>query len=81
MSIYILILQRALEEKKSLKVEAKNAERAAMHSFHDKEAVLEIYTKVVSEIVISILSSCNICIHIGQVLKLLLFNNCLSMKM
>ncbi|KAL3515627.1 hypothetical protein ACH5RR_022529 [Cinchona calisaya] len=38
-------LQRALEEKKSLKDEAKNAERAAMHSFHDKEAVLEIYTK------------------------------------
>lgn len=38
-------LQRTLEEKKSLKVEAKNAERAAMKSFHDKTAVLEIYTK------------------------------------
>ncbi|XP_027106414.2 kinetochore protein NUF2 homolog [Coffea arabica] len=38
-------LQRGLEEKKSLKVEAKNAERAAMHSFHAKEAVSEIYAK------------------------------------
>ncbi|KAI3715680.1 hypothetical protein L6452_22666 [Arctium lappa] len=29
-------LQRALEEKKAVQVEAKNAERAAMRSFHEK---------------------------------------------
>nr|GLL28687.1 probable kinetochore protein NUF2 [Ipomoea trifida] len=38
-------LQRALEEKKSHQVEAKNAERAVMQSFQDKNAILEIYTK------------------------------------
>lgn len=44
--LHLFLLQRTLEEKKSLKVEAKNSERAAMQSFHDKTAVLEIYTKV-----------------------------------
>ncbi|KAK3016314.1 hypothetical protein RJ639_007294 [Escallonia herrerae] len=39
-------LQRALEEKRLIQVEAKNAERAAMQSFHDKTAILEVYTKV-----------------------------------
>lgn len=38
-------LQRALEEKKSIQIEAKNAERAAMQSFHEKTAILEVYTK------------------------------------
>ncbi|KAK2966655.1 hypothetical protein RJ640_002353, partial [Escallonia rubra] len=38
-------LQRALEEKRLIQVEAKNAERAAMQSFHDKTAILEVYTK------------------------------------
>nr|XP_043626741.1 kinetochore protein NUF2 homolog [Erigeron canadensis] len=38
-------LQRALEEKKAVLVEAKNAERAAMQSYHEQSAVLEVYTK------------------------------------
>lgn len=38
-------LQRALEEKKSRQAEAKNAERAAMQSLQDKNAILEMYTK------------------------------------
>ncbi|KAI7726660.1 hypothetical protein M8C21_024063 [Ambrosia artemisiifolia] len=38
-------LQRALEEKKAAQVDAKNAERAAMQSFHEKTAILEVYTK------------------------------------
>lgn len=38
-------LQRALEEKKAVQVEAKNAERAAMQSFHELSANLELYTK------------------------------------
>lgn len=38
-------LQRALEEKKAVQVVAKNAERAAMQSFHEKTAILEVYTK------------------------------------
>ncbi|KAK9059602.1 hypothetical protein SSX86_020306 [Deinandra increscens subsp. villosa] len=38
-------LQRALEEKKAALVDAKNAERAAMQSFHEKTSVLEVYTK------------------------------------
>ncbi|KAJ9538202.1 hypothetical protein OSB04_030935 [Centaurea solstitialis] len=33
-----------LEEKKAVLVEAKNAERAAMQSFHEKTAILEVYT-------------------------------------
>ncbi|PSS29160.1 Kinetochore protein NUF2 [Actinidia chinensis var. chinensis] len=38
-------LQRALEEKKLVRIEAKNAERAAMQSFQEKTAVHEVYTK------------------------------------
>ncbi|XP_076926287.1 kinetochore protein NUF2 homolog, partial [Bidens hawaiensis] len=38
-------LQRALEEKKTVQIEAKNSERAAMQSFHEKAAVLELYSK------------------------------------
>ncbi|KAJ9538078.1 hypothetical protein OSB04_030811, partial [Centaurea solstitialis] len=38
-------LQRALEEKKAVLVEAKKAERAAMQLFHEKTAILEVYTK------------------------------------
>lgn len=38
-------LQRALEEKKSFQAEIRNAERAAMQSFQDKTAILEVYTK------------------------------------
>ncbi|KAI3712450.1 hypothetical protein L1987_71007 [Smallanthus sonchifolius] len=38
-------LQRALEEKKAAQADAKNAERAAMQSFHEKTAILEVYTK------------------------------------
>ncbi|KAM3270530.1 hypothetical protein P3S67_028732 [Capsicum chacoense] len=38
-------LQRAREEKKSFQTEAKNAERAAMQSFQNKTAILEVYTK------------------------------------
>ncbi|CAK7355266.1 unnamed protein product [Dovyalis caffra] len=38
-------LQRALEEKKSVREETRNAERLAMQSFEAKTAVLEVYTK------------------------------------
>ncbi|GFY88528.1 hypothetical protein Acr_06g0004680 [Actinidia rufa] len=38
-------LQRALEEKKLIRIEAKNAERAAMQSIQEKTAVHEVYTK------------------------------------
>lgn len=38
-------LQRALEEKKVVRIDSKNAERAAMQSFQEKSAVLEVYTK------------------------------------
>ncbi|KAL7119542.1 hypothetical protein ACP275_02G069400 [Erythranthe tilingii] len=38
-------LQRALKEKKSLQIEKKNAERAAVQSFQDKTATLEAYAK------------------------------------
>ncbi|KAI3525617.1 hypothetical protein L1887_04526 [Cichorium endivia] len=38
-------LQRALEEKKAVQIEAKNAEREAMQSFHEKTALLEVYAK------------------------------------
>ncbi|KAI8532152.1 hypothetical protein RHMOL_Rhmol11G0191400 [Rhododendron molle] len=38
-------LQRALEEKKAVRIDAKNAERAAMQSFQEKSAVLEVYMK------------------------------------
>ncbi|CAH9082128.1 unnamed protein product [Cuscuta europaea] len=42
-------LQRALEEKKSHQVEAKNTERAAMQAFQDKNATLELYTKALKK--------------------------------
>ncbi|KAI7992511.1 hypothetical protein LOK49_LG12G00194 [Camellia lanceoleosa] len=38
-------LQRALEEKKAVRIEAKNAEKAAMQSFQEKTTILEVYTK------------------------------------
>lgn len=38
-------LQRALEEKKSVRQDARNAERLAMQSFQAKTDVLEVYTK------------------------------------
>ncbi|XP_057465618.1 kinetochore protein NUF2 homolog [Actinidia eriantha] len=38
-------LQRALEEKKLIQIEAKNAERAAMQSIQEKTALHEVYTK------------------------------------
>ncbi|KAJ6683531.1 hypothetical protein OIU85_007241, partial [Salix viminalis] len=39
-------LQRALEEKKSVREDARSAERLAMQSFQAKTDVLEVYTKV-----------------------------------
>ncbi|KAJ6691078.1 MEMBRALIN/KINETOCHORE PROTEIN NUF2 [Salix koriyanagi] len=39
-------LQRALEEKKSVREDARSAERLAMQSFQAKTDVLELYTKV-----------------------------------
>ncbi|KAH7862073.1 hypothetical protein Vadar_034421 [Vaccinium darrowii] len=36
---------RALEEKKVVQIDAKNAERVAMQSFQEKSAILEVYTK------------------------------------
>ncbi|KAK6136501.1 hypothetical protein DH2020_029737 [Rehmannia glutinosa] len=39
-------LQRALEEKKLVQIETRNAERAAVQSFQDKTATLEAYAKV-----------------------------------
>ncbi|XAR49393.1 hypothetical protein NMG60_11032579 [Bertholletia excelsa] len=38
-------LQRTLEEKKTVRVEAKNSERAAIQSFQEKTATLEVYSK------------------------------------
>lgn len=38
-------LQRTLEERKIAQVEAKDAERAAMQSFHEQTATDEVYTK------------------------------------
>ncbi|KAL0384570.1 UNVERIFIED_CONTAM: Kinetochore protein NUF2 [Sesamum radiatum] len=38
-------LQRALEEKKLVQIETKNAERAAVQAFQDKTATLEAYAK------------------------------------
>lgn len=38
--------KRALEEKKLVREEARNAERLAMQSFQNKDAVLEVYMKV-----------------------------------
>ncbi|KAG7977680.1 hypothetical protein I3843_05G042200 [Carya illinoinensis] len=39
-------LQRALEEKKSAREVAKNAEKIAIQSYQDKNAIVELYTKV-----------------------------------
>lgn len=39
-------MKRALEEKKLAREEARNAERLAMHTFHEKTAVVEVYSKV-----------------------------------
>lgn len=39
-------LQRALEEKKSVREAAKNAEKIALQSYQDKNAIVELYTKV-----------------------------------
>ncbi|XP_039067642.1 kinetochore protein NUF2 homolog [Hibiscus syriacus] len=38
-------IQRALEEKKLTRDEAKNAERSAMQSFQQKTATVEVYSK------------------------------------
>ncbi|KAJ0700375.1 putative kinetochore protein Nuf2 [Helianthus annuus] len=43
-------LQRKLEEKKTALTEAKNAEKAAIQSFNEKTAILEVYSKVFSQI-------------------------------
>lgn len=40
-------MKRALEEKKSVREEAKNFERSAMQSFKEKTDVDEVYTKVI----------------------------------
>ncbi|XP_050208771.1 kinetochore protein NUF2 homolog isoform X2 [Mercurialis annua] len=42
-------LQRALEEKKLVREEVKNAERLAMQSFQEKSAILEVYTKTLTK--------------------------------
>ncbi|KAK7359090.1 hypothetical protein VNO77_01036 [Canavalia gladiata] len=39
-------VQRALEEKKLAREEARNAERLAMQTFHEKTALVEVYSKV-----------------------------------
>lgn len=39
-------VQRALEEKKLARDEARNAERLAMHNFHEKTALVEVFSKV-----------------------------------
>ncbi|XP_028753310.1 kinetochore protein NUF2 homolog [Neltuma alba] len=39
-------LQRALEEQKLAREEAKNAERSAMQTFHEKNALVDLYSKV-----------------------------------
>ncbi|CAL1352631.1 unnamed protein product [Linum trigynum] len=38
-------LQKAIEEKRSIREEARNAERLAMQAFQDKTLVLEVYSK------------------------------------
>ncbi|XP_022718650.1 probable kinetochore protein NUF2 [Durio zibethinus] len=42
-------LQRALEEKKLARDEAKNAERLAMQSFQEKTAIVEVYSKTLKK--------------------------------
>ncbi|XP_027347793.1 kinetochore protein NUF2 homolog [Abrus precatorius] len=39
-------VQRALEEKKLAREEARNAERLAMQTFHEKTSLVEVYSKV-----------------------------------
>ncbi|KAK2438409.1 kinetochore protein NUF2 protein [Trifolium repens] len=39
-------VQRALEEKKLAREEARNAERLAMHIFHEKTSLVEVFSKV-----------------------------------
>ncbi|CAL0306517.1 unnamed protein product [Lupinus luteus] len=39
-------VQRALEEKKLVREEARNTERLAMQNFHEKTALVEVYSKV-----------------------------------
>ncbi|KAF7842707.1 kinetochore protein nuf2 [Senna tora] len=39
-------LQRALEEKKIAREEAKNAERLAMQTFHEKNGLVDVYSRV-----------------------------------
>ncbi|KAL6145171.1 hypothetical protein ACLB2K_055859 [Fragaria x ananassa] len=43
-------LQRAVEEKKSVREKAKNDEMSAMQSFNEKTAVEEVYTKVLKKL-------------------------------
>ncbi|XP_062029336.1 kinetochore protein NUF2 homolog [Rosa rugosa] len=43
-------LQRAVEEKKSIREKAKNDEMSAMQSFKEKTAVEEVYTKVLKKL-------------------------------
>ena len=45
---FFFCIKRALEEKKSDRIEVKNAEKSAMQSFQEKSAILEVYTKVLS---------------------------------
>jgi kinetochore protein Nuf2 len=39
-------MKRALEEKKLAREEARNAERLAMHIFHEKTSLVEVFSKV-----------------------------------
>ncbi|CAK8578690.1 unnamed protein product [Lathyrus sativus] len=39
-------VQRALEEKKIAREEARNAERLAMHTFHEKNTLINVFSKV-----------------------------------
>jgi len=39
-------MKRALEEKKLAREEARNAERLAMQAFHEKTALVEVFSKV-----------------------------------
>jgi len=39
-------MKRALEEKKLAREEARNAEKLAMQAFHEKTALVEVFSKV-----------------------------------
>ncbi|RHN60363.1 hypothetical protein MtrunA17_Chr4g0025001 [Medicago truncatula] len=39
-------IKRALEEKKLARDVARNSERLAMHNFHEKTALVEVFSKV-----------------------------------